>query len=734
MVLWWLVLGVFGCGDRAHVGDPLGGDQRPDVVLITLDTTRADRIGAYGYSKARTVHLDALAAAGRRYERAYSPAPHTIPAHASLFTGRYPASLGIRDNGDAVLAEEADTLAEHLKRAGYATVASTGAFVTSARWGFDQGFDAYFDELGGHGESWHAERPADAVVDDIERWLRRRTATEPVFAWVHLFDPHLPYVQPPQPGEHLYDAEVAFMDAQIGRLRDLFDSRPVLFVVVGDHGEGLGDHQELTHGLYTWETTQRVPLVLSGQGVATEVVEGPVSLVDVAPILLKVLQLRDLPEGEGQPDPAADRPIYMESWELHRRFGLAPHRAVVVGPHKLIDLPRPELYDVVQDPAETQNLAAEDPQRVVELHRVLEDMGFGPPLERQRVHAAELELLGYVDGGFLGEGGEPADPKDSMGMLKLTQRMAAHRVRGEHDQANEILQALAVEHPDVVEFQTDRARILSGDGDWAGAERVLRQVQDRSPNHELVNLQLADVLLSGFGRDPQRLAEACARLDRAAEALPQHPNVRSRYVRCLFTRGDEGSLARAVEVGQRYLQERPDDHRVQGVLGPGLVKLGEVEQGMALVRKASLADRPEREVSFLLAAEAVGSGRLEEALGFLDRELQQYPDATPAAVARVRLLVQMGRNEQAVEVAPAVAAGLAPQDRSPVLHAMAQAQFNLGAYGEARTTLDSALGLAADDPQLLLLDANLLQAEGLAERARARFEEAKAARQRTAEP
>jgi arylsulfatase A-like enzyme len=341
----------------------------PDVVLVTLDTTRADRIGAYGYAKARTDTIDALAARGTRFNNAYSPMPLTIPAHATMMTGLLPFHHNIRANGDNVLAPSFLTLAEHLHEAGYSTAASVAAFVTTRQWGFSQGFDAYYDSMP-EGEDadknfWHTERPGNAVVDDALGWLAVQPGDKPVFLWVHLYDPHFPYV-PKEPytesmADRPYDAEIAFVDDQVGRLVDAFADRKVLWALVADHGEGLGEHGEMTHGLFNYNATQHVPFILAGEGISAGVQEEPVSTADVMPSILAALGL-PVPDGlDGKAQPGkADAP-YAESYQLADRFKIAPHRMVVDGNLKLIDTPRPELYDVAADPHERNNLADRTP-------------------------------------------------------------------------------------------------------------------------------------------------------------------------------------------------------------------------------------------------------------------------------------------------------------------------------------------------------------------------------------
>jgi choline-sulfatase len=279
----------------------------PSVVLITLDTTRADRMSAYGGADAaETPSFDAVAASGALFLRAVSSAPLTIPSHSTMMTGRFPPSHGVRDNGNHVLPASAVTLAERFQAAGYATAAFTSAFPTSRRWGFDQGFDVFSDAMRRDPsvQDWRDERPGGEVVDEAVAWL---TATPgPVFLWVHLFDAHWPYA-PSEPfrsryAGRPYEGEIAYADAQVGRLVDALRGRgDTVTAITADHGEGLGEGGEATHGFLLHDATLWVPLALSGPGVPQGLrVEAPVSHVDLAPTLLRLAGLSVHAEVQGR--------------------------------------------------------------------------------------------------------------------------------------------------------------------------------------------------------------------------------------------------------------------------------------------------------------------------------------------------------------------------------------------------------------------------------------------------
>ena len=271
----------------------------PSILLVTLDTTRADHIGAYGYVLADTPAEDRLAAEGTLFSRAYSTCPLTIPSHSTILTGRVPPSHGVRDNGDFILGDDNILIPERLKEFGYTTAAFTAAFPTQARWGFDQGFDYYHDPLKRLPTQldWSDQRRANEVVDDALDTLATIDKDEPLFVWVHMFDAHWPY-DPPEPfaSEHLgrpYDGEIAFASSELGRLVDAWDKRmdgrPNVVLVTGDHGEGLGDGGEQTHGFLLHDGTIHVPLIARGTGFdAGVVVDDPVSHIDIAPTLLRI--------------------------------------------------------------------------------------------------------------------------------------------------------------------------------------------------------------------------------------------------------------------------------------------------------------------------------------------------------------------------------------------------------------------------------------------------------------
>ena len=346
--------------------------QARNLVLITIDTLRADRVGAYGYARARTPHIDALAARGVRFEHAFATAPITLPSHASLMTGRYPPGHGSRHNGIKV-DDKVPTLAKALSAAGFTSGAFVSAFPLDRRFGLNDGFAAYDDKMPREGRKRaENERAGRLTVDQAIAWLRL-TPPGPgnrLFLWVHLFEPHAPYGDPKsgRPALDRYDDEIAESDVQVGRVIEALgpEAASSLIVVAADHGEAFGEHGEVSHSLFVYDTTLRVPLIVAGPGTRPVVVTSPVSLVDVAPTVLRLLGVTpfdadgiDLAPSFGGAALAA-RELYAESFAPLLDFGWSPLRSLRRDSFKYIEAPKPELYNLSSDAGEASNIVAAD--------------------------------------------------------------------------------------------------------------------------------------------------------------------------------------------------------------------------------------------------------------------------------------------------------------------------------------------------------------------------------------
>jgi choline-sulfatase len=384
-----------------------------NLVIITLDTTRADRLPAYGFASVRTPAIDRLARTGVVFEDAESVAPLTLTAHTSLFTGLYPPHHGVRDNVDAPLGAAHATLAGILHARGFRTGAFVGSMVLAADRGLARGFDVY-DDGGTQGGPGPRRRSATEVVDDAQRWIDGLDG-EPFFLWVHLYDVHAPQAPPLEFRRAYgdgYEGAIVYMDSQIARLLETLERKGALatsaIVVAGDHGESLGEHGEREHGIFLYEGALHVPLVIRAPGVAPRHVSGITSLVDVLPTLLNLLGIESSPAIDGRSlvpalrgMPLRDRPIYAESMYA-TRFGWSPLRMLRDRELKYIDAPRPELYDLDADPSEQCDLSAARPAVLAHMRAELAAIGVtteavGAPAagaDRQRT----LASLGYVSG------------------------------------------------------------------------------------------------------------------------------------------------------------------------------------------------------------------------------------------------------------------------------------------------------------------------------------------------
>jgi choline-sulfatase len=440
----------------------------PSILLVTIDTLRADRVGAYGAAPGSTPTLDALAAEGVVMEDAWASVPLTLPSHATILSGLEPPHHGVHDNGTYVFPPEPPTLATLLAARGYATAAFVGAYVLDRRFGLARGFAHYDDaiERVATGSSvLESERRAEAVAAAAEAWIRAQAG--PFLAWVHLYDPHAPYDPPPPFRDRFagrpYEGEIAYTDASVARVLEAARARAgdrLLVVLTADHGEGLGEHGERTHGFFIYGATLRVPLILAGAGVPRgERRPGPARTVDILPTLLARagvpvppgLPGADLLEGP-RPREAYAETLYPQT------LGWAPLRAFRAGSLRLIDAPRPELFDLSDDPGETRNRIAERPQEAQRLREALRTLRAS---ERQAAtgptdaeSAERLRALGYVTGAAPeGDASGARDPKDALPLWQRLEEANWAAARGDDAAAASALRALVAEEPGNVAFR-----------------------------------------------------------------------------------------------------------------------------------------------------------------------------------------------------------------------------------------------------------------------------------------
>jgi len=678
-VAWWAT---------REAGFTIAPDADRSVLLITIDTLRADAISTYG-GRASTPRLDALAASGARFTFAHAHAVVTLPSHTSLLTGTYPYEHGVRDNNGYRVKPDTATLASRLKRLGFATGAFVGGFPLDQRFGLSAGFDAYDDRIGETGSTVDfalPERRADAVVSSALAW----TAAQPNkwFAWVHVFDPHAPYQPPDEFARRYatdpYAGEITWTDYALGPLFDRLASLPrkTLVVVTADHGESLGDHGELTHGIFAYEPTLRVPLIVAELGASTTpargvTIDAAVRHVDVVPTILEsvgaatettlpgasVLDL--IRRGRGE-----DRPTYFEAMTANLSRGWAPLRGVIVGRDKYIDLPTQELYALDVDGREDRNLAAADRNRVEILLNALRGFNMAAPsLPGEETSAVRdrLRALGYVGGSPAARRdryGEADDPKRLIELDAMLHRAGDLYQRGKLEDAAQGFQQVIARRPDTADAYRYLAFVYWQGGRPTDAIRTLETALQNGVTHRDVRVKLgvylsetgnadrAIQLLEGLADDDiealNALGIAYGQARRSADALRtfEHvlavdptnglawQNIGTVQLRAGDRSAAEASLRRALSI---------DDTLPAALttLGVVLSQTGRASEAIELWKRAVSLSATEYDALYNLTVTLVDMGRRDEARTYGERYVATAPPGFYAReIERVRVLIR----------------------------------------------------------------------------------------------
>lgn len=567
----------------------------PNVFLITIDTLRADHVGCYGYSAVKTPAMDSLARDGVRFANAFTPVPITSSSHASILTGLYPSSHGVTDFGVALSASHV-TWARLLQKHGYETAAFIGAVVLDSRTlapGFDQGFD-YYDNFPPHAGKGHwdvEERRGMEVVQHAEKWLAQPHSQQsltpipagPKFLWIHLYDPHDPYEPPPPYSQiyrsHLYDGEIAYADHALAnflaylRRRAWYDNS--LIVVVGDHGEGLGEHKEQTHGIFLYDATLHVPLIvkLPQQRVAGKVVSTQVRTIDILPTVLGVLgisagqpmdgaSLQPLLSGSGE---GSERPLFGETdYPLH--FGWAPLRCVRAQAGKLIQAPRPEYYDLGSDPREVNNLYSSASPKEKALQTLLSQHQAGK--DGGKLSAAQVRL---------------PDPKDGIEEENLLHEALLESERG----------------------HTQPARTL------------LKKVLEKDSSSALAYSQLGELELKA-----RNYHEAASALARARQLRPNDSTSAFYEAQARLALGDFAGARAALEASLRLL---PEQLPARILLAKTYLRLGQPGSAEDQLQAALLVDPGNAAAQLELGRALLAEKKYAEAASQLKSLIRQHP-------------------------------------------------------------------------------------------------------------
>jgi len=615
-----------------------------NVVLITIDTLRADHLGCYGYTKIKTPNIDELAADGTRFERAFAVVPVTLPSHTTMLTGTYPMLSGMHDFSLNKLSASQPTLASVLKQAGYATGAVVAAAVLDSRFGLNQGFDFYYDHFDfsrlDEANLDEMERPGNEVADVTLDWLGKNWQKK-FFLWMHLYDPHFPY-KPPEPyrteyAGRLYDGEIAFADAQVGRLVRFLKEKGVyrntVIVLAGDHGEGLGEHGEKTHGFFIYNSTMHVPLIVRLPGprapdAKARTVSNLVSLVDLMPTVLGAVGVdvpaqvqgsnllagadRSVRSTRGVETAAKDRSVYGETFLPRIHFNWSELRGAENAKYHFIDAPRPELYDVATDPGEAHNLLGEKKavgeEMRAKLVAMIREYSAGKELaEKTGLDPALMERLKALGYAAFSGGSDPAissrnlpDPKDRIEAYEEFSDAMAASQHGRYEESIEKLKAMLKTEPNSVPAHYMQGLNYYRLKMYPEATAELQKTVELSPDYALAVFNLG-------------MAQAhSGQIDAAIATLQRALELDGTNFEAAFNLGvaflQKRDLEQAGEAFRKSVTASPEFARGHRALGETLLYQGKVDEALVELRRAvELApDEPQMHESLAKALETKG--------------------------------------------------------------------------------------------------------------------------------
>ncbi len=655
------------------------GVQKPNVILVTMDTTRADHIGCYGYPYAKTPTLDAIARKGVVFEQAATATPLTLPAHCSIMTGMYPTHHGVRVNGNTALGDEQTTLAEVFSAQGYKTGAFIAAFVLDGRWGLKQGFEEYDDQFDlnkyKHLDLGEVQRPGNEVMDSALAWLDGHKAG-PFFAWIHLYDPHSPY-KPPEPYYSefegrglpgLYDGEIAFMDEQIGRCVSWLErsglDKNTIMILIGDHGEGLGSHGEGTHGYFIYDYALHVPFLaavpfpdMQGKRVSAQV-----RSVDVFPTLLDLAGIKSPTGVEGRslvrmmfnPDAKDDGPAYGESMAPNIQYGWSALRTLRTTRYKYIDAPRAELYDLTQDADEQLNILPQHPDVARRMKTALDTLvaetSKGAPapqaanLDRETVE--RLAALGYIGAPVspkkaAGGSGPLADPKDKLPVFAAVTRAGELILNDQYAEAAASLESALREEATIPQALLLLSTCYVKLGRPEEAKAKLDLILKSDPESVQALITLAHIL-SDEGKKEDVIALSKRTLAVDDKNTQAYTLIGEVYM------GDE-KYTEALQYLEKSVEIQPKIARSRLNLAACLIKVQQFERAESELKRI-LRESPKFPLThFNLGLLYEEQGKVEEARAAYAAEIAVYPKEYKARFNLGKLLFKLGDKKGSLE-------------------------------------------------------------------------------------
>ena len=633
------------------------------IVLISIDTLRADRLPAYGYTGTATPNIDRLVADGILFERAYSHSPQTLPAHTSIFSGQLPFEHGVRDNIGFSVREDQRFLQHDLRERGFTSVGFVSAYVLREQTGFSRGFDHYDDDLPAAAPDLplgQVQRAGADTVAAANRWIDGRDSSK-FFLFVHIYEPHRPYSPPPRfAGKNPYDGEVEYSDAIVGQLLDhlrakaLYDRATI--ILLADHGEGLGDHGEDEHGMFLYRETIQIPLIvkLPGSRGGHRRVTEPVQQIDLAPTILDVAgaavpeglrgrSLRPVLDGTGA---LAEAGIYSETLSPRYHFGWSELYALGDARYRLIRAPRDELFDIVQDPAETDNLAGERPQVREAMRRALDRMIADVPVDAPSAVSDEdrqkLAALGYVGtqtGGSLSvPGDELPDPKDKIDVLKKYKRATDLAGERQFAAAADAMRELLRSDPQMTDVWVQLAGMYERLGRTADAVEAYKGGIKSNPQNAASLTGAAAGLFQ-----LRRLDEALAHAELAAAVAPAAAH--ELMARIALERGDAATARRQARLALEADPSLPTPDMVEGMMlhrqGNHAAALPHFMKARTVVagRTVTVPD-----VNYYIADSLARLERYEEAESFFEAEIASFPNNLRARAGLAMLYRATGRD------------------------------------------------------------------------------------------